>query len=135
MSLDCPFEKVILSGKYGCARSERFALGERIGVACTSPVARQNCVTLLSLLRERARFRLGMASTTAPWPFGKERRLMLGALDGIERSLAQRDERVPRAQDIHALVQQAQETFGSLAALPFRDIVGAIAADEPGRRG
>lgn len=97
MDTPCPFEKAILSGRCGCVKSERFAVGERLGVACTSPVARQNCGTLLALLRERARFRLKITSATAPWPFGKEMRLMLGTLDGIKRSLTLRGEGTPAA--------------------------------------
>lgn len=143
MTTPCPFEKVILAGRCGCEHAERYAVGERIGVVCTSPVAHHNCRTLLALLRSRARFALKAPSTAVPWPFGKEMRVMLGGLAGLKRLLASEKEcgreaelaeprtQEPDVENIHALVRRAQEAYGALEALPFQELVRSIASRRP----
>lgn len=139
MATPCPFEKIILAGRCGCEAAERFAVGERVGVACTSPVAHHNCRTLLALLRARARFALKAPSASVPWPFGKEMRVMMGGLAGLKQLLTTEKERdrnaavggpraqAPEVENIHALVRRAQEAYGALEALPFQEIVRTIA--------
>lgn len=144
MTTPCPFEKVILAGRCGCAHAERYAVGERLGVVCISPVAHHNCRTLLALLRDRARFALKAPSAAVPWPFGKEMRVMLGGLAGLKRLLASekecgqeaglappRTQQEPDIENIHALVRRAQEAYGALEALPFRELVRSIARRRP----
>jgi hypothetical protein len=130
VELQCPFEKPILGAFAGCSQSSRVAVGERLGVVCASAVACQNCHTLLALLREHARFALKVADPKAVLPFGKEMKIMLGGLRGLRHALE------PGASDaaiddIHQTVVRAQESFGSLTALPFSEIVRAIASIRP----
>lgn len=131
---DCPFQKPILSGRCGCELAERSALGEQLRVRCGSALACTNCRTLVALLRERARFALRLADPGAPMPFGKEMRLMLGGLAGVQRALGEGAGDRPVVENVHALVQEAQARFGGLAALPFQEIVKTIAAFQS-RRG
>lgn len=131
---DCPFQKPILSGQCGCELAERSSLGEQVRVRCGSALACTNCRTLLGLLRERARFALKLADPGAPMPFGKEMRLMLGGLVGLQRALAEGTGDRPVVANVHQLVQDARTHYGSLAALPFNEIVKTIAAFQS-RRG
>jgi hypothetical protein len=130
----CPFEKAILSVQCDCAMATRFSIAEQMGVECRSDIARNNCATLLVYLRERARFALKVTDTSAGLPFGKEMKVMLGGLIGLQRQMAPQ-EGVARVQNIHALVQQAQAAYGSLDALPYQEIVKSIAAFQGKRRG
>lgn len=130
----CPFEKPILSAQCDCELAARFSVAEQMGVNCRSGIARNNCTTLLALLRNRARFALKVTDTSDNLPFGKELKVMIGGLLGLQRLLA------PAADsalvgNIHALVRQAQGQYGSLAALPYQEIVKSIAAFRPRRRG
>ena len=132
----CPFEKAILSAQCACKMATRFSVAEQMGVECRSDIARNNCATLLAFMRERARFVLKVTDTSAGLPFGKEMKVMLGGLIGLQRQLATEEGvAVARVQNIHALVQQAQAAYGSLDALPYQEIVKSIAAFQGKRRG
>ncbi len=131
----CPFEKAILSAQCACEMATRFSIAEQMGVECRSDIARNNCVTLLAFMRERARFALKVTDTTVGLPFGKEMKVMLGGLIGLQRQMATEERAVARVQNIHALVQQAQAAYGSLDALPYQEIVRSIAAFQGKRRG
>jgi hypothetical protein len=137
MNTPCPYEKVILGRRCSCEHAERFAVGERIGVACTSPTAHHNCRTLIALLRDRARFALKSPNPAVPWPFGMEMRVMLGGLLGLKRLLtdgnhqaeqpSSEQEGMEEIENIHALVRRAQEVYGTLDSLPFQELVRSIA--------
>ena len=131
----CPFEKAILSVQCDCELATRFSIAEQMGVECRSDIARNNCATLLVFMRERARFALKVMDTSAGLPFGKEMKVMLGGLIGLQRQMATEEGAADRVQNIHALVQQAQAAYGSLDALPYQEIVKSIAAFQGKRRG
>ena len=132
----CPFEKAILSAQCACEMATRFSIAEQMGVECRSDIARNNCATLLAFMRERARFALKVTDTSAGLPFGKEMKVMLGGLIGLQRQMATEEgAAAARVHNIHALVQQAQAAYGSLDALPYQEIVKSIAAFQGKRRG
>ena len=84
----CPFEKAILGTQCACEMASRFSVAEQMGVECRSDIARNNCATLLAFMRERARFALKVTDTSANLPFGKEMKVMLGGLIGLQRQMA-----------------------------------------------
>lgn len=128
----CPFEKAIISGQCDCEYAGRAALGEHLGVTCRGGLVQVNCVTLLELLRERSRFALKVTATEQ-LPFGKELKVMIGGLQGLQRVLDGNpvDNRVA---NIHGLVAAAQSQFGGLAALPFEQVIKGVAAYQSRRR-
>ena len=130
--LPCVFEKAILNRRCGCGVVERFAIGEREGVRCTTWTGANNCATLLALLRSNGRFALGVAEIPGPLPHAQELKLQAGGLQGLKQVLQPgADERV---EDIHALVNAAREREGRLANLPFNRIVQGITAFQGRRR-
>ena len=131
----CPFEKAILGTQCACEMASHFSVAEQMGVECRSDIARNNCAMLLAFMRERARFALKVTDTSAGLPFGKEMKVMLGGLIGLQRQMATGEVAAARVQNIHALVQQAQAVYGSLDALPYQEIVKTIAAYQGKRRG
>ena len=133
MSARCPFEKAILSAQCTCELSDRFSVAEQMGVNCRSDIARTNCATLLALMRERARFALRVTDTSANLPFGKEMKVMVGGLIGLQGQLVT-GAGPGQVDNIHALIQQAQARYGSLEALPYQELVKAITAFQPRRR-
>ena len=128
----CPFEKAIISGQCGCEYAGRAALGEHLGVTCRGGLVQVNCVTLLELLRERSRFALKVTATEQ-LPFGKELKVMIGGLQGLQRVLDgdPADNRVP---NIHGLIAAAQAQFVGLAELPFEQVIKGVAAYQSRRR-
>lgn len=131
----CPFEKAILGTQCSCELADRFSVAEQMGVECRSILARNNCATLLSLMRERARFTLKVTGTSNNLPFGKEMKVMIGGLMGLQRLMTMEEAATARVTNIHALVQQAQQVYGSLGTLPYQEIVKSIAAFQSKRRG
>ncbi len=130
--LGCPYEKALLSRQCGCAMGQRFNLAEREGVFCTAWTARNNCETLLGLLREKARFALGLTTITGPLPHAKEIRRQVGGLGGLQQ-LLHPNTAPERVADIHGLLNAVQAEFGSLEKLPFSNVMQAISAYQ-GRR-
>lgn len=130
----CPYEKAILSAQCACELATRFSVAEQMGVNCRSGIARNNCITLLALMRNRARFALKVTDTSESLPFGKEMKVMIGGLVGLQGLLAPEPD-AGRVGNIHALVREAQEKYGSLGALPYQEIVKSITAYQTRRRG
>ncbi|MDO8703498.1 MAG: hypothetical protein Q7J84_00990 [Sulfuricaulis sp.] len=131
----CPFEKAILSAQCACELASRYSVAEQIGVECRSELARNNCAILLGIMRERARFALKVTDTSELLPFGKEMKVMIGGLIGLQRLMTAEAGAAARVTNIHALVQQAQQVYGSLGTLPYQEIVKSIAAFQGKRRG
>jgi hypothetical protein len=134
VSIRCPFEKAILSGQCTCELASRFSVAEQMGVECVSDNARDQCTVLLGLMRERARFALKVTNTSEQMAFGKEMKVMLGGLIGLQRLMPAQPGAVARVQNIHGLVQQAQAIYGSLEALPYQEIVKSIVSFQNRRR-
>lgn len=130
----CPFEKPILSGQCGCRHAVREAIGERIQVGCSSAIALNNCHLLLELLKENSRFALKVTDSWERLPFGKQMRVMLGGLQGLNLVVHDECDRLP--ENIHALVREAQSRYGALERLPFQKIIKSVTAYRPvrGRR-
>jgi hypothetical protein len=131
----CPFEKAILSAQCGCEKSTQFSVAEQMGIACTSDIPRNNCQTLLALMRDRARFALKVTDTSEGLPFGKEMRVIIGGLLGLQRALIPDDSPDHnKVENIYALVKQAQACHGSLESLPYQEIVKSITRYQGRRR-
>jgi len=130
----CPFEKAILGAQCACELATRFSVAEQIGVNCRSGIARNNCTTLLALMRNRARFALKVTDTSESLAFGKEMKVMIGGLVGLQALLTPEPD-AGRVGNIHALVRAAQEKYGSLEALPYQEIVKSVTAYQARRRG
>jgi hypothetical protein len=123
----CVFEKAIAAGCAHCATSIRRALAEREAIGCASPTARTNCATLAALLRERATFALRLPPG-GPLPHATMLRLACGGLDGVRQCVG------PGENDVHRLVAAAQARFGSLADLPWPQVVESVVAWQGRRR-
>lgn len=133
----CPFEKAILNGSCECEKSISFSVAEHMGVCCSSSIACTNCRTLLELLRERSMFALKVTGTSSGLTFGKEMKVMIGGLKGLQQLLQPADKTNGRTtvKNIYALVLQAQHTYGALSSLPFQEIVKSVTAYRPRGRG
>ncbi len=129
----CPFEKAILSTQFVCDKAVHRYVGERTGVACESASARQDCVTLLRLLREGSRFALRVTDTARALPFGMEMKIVFGGLAALQALLRRTEGSM--ADTIYGMVQEAKQYYGSLEQIPCQEMVRYIAVSRPGRRG
>ncbi len=127
MRQPCVFEKALLARCADCGVAVRHALAEREAIACSSPVARANCDTLLAMLRERSAFALKLPPG-ARLPHALTMKLQCGGLRGLRRIAGTGES------DVHRLVAAAGERHDGLAQLPWPAIVAAVLAWQGRRR-
>lgn len=116
----CVFAKALLARAAVCEMATRVCLAERELLECSSPVARINCGALATLLHERSRFALRLPAPGRPLLHAQGLRLQCGGLAALQPVLEE--------SDVHRMVLRAQELHGSLADLPWGELVPAIAA-------
>jgi hypothetical protein len=126
----CPFEKALLANCGACSLSARMSIAEREAVACLDAAARDDCATLLSLLRRNAAFALHLSHPEERLTHAQEMKVQCGGLAGLQRTLTGKE----AIGDIHALVQAARRAHADLAALPYSEIVQSVAAWQTRRR-
>ncbi|MFN3398013.1 MAG: hypothetical protein ACK4ZS_05690 [Sulfurimicrobium sp.] len=129
--LSCPFEKAILSRCAGCDQAHNFNIAEREAIACKAPVARENCLTLHGLLHQNATFALKLSHPGEPLPHAKELKIQCGGLLGTQQLCA------PAASvvvNIHGLIGEIQQRFGSMQDVPYLEVVKVISAYEARRK-
>jgi len=122
----CVFSKALLARSANCGCAQRRSEAEGEWIACSKPVALVNCTTLLALLRERSTFALKLPR--GPLVHAQALKLQCGGVQALQAALTTSDD------DVHALVQQAQQRWGSLTELPWPTIVRELAAWQPRRR-
>jgi hypothetical protein len=130
----CAFEKSILSRRSACSRCKRFRLADREGAACTSPAARERCLWILELLRERARFALKLSGEEESLPFNKEMKVQTGGMLALQAIMDESAQELSDVRDIYALISSAEERYESLESLPFSQIMTGISAFEIRKR-
>ncbi|MGH8670897.1 MAG: hypothetical protein ACREUA_02515 [Burkholderiales bacterium] len=124
----CVFEKALLSRCMGCNLAARISLAEREIVACSITAARDDCASLLELLRERSTFALKLPRSGEPVRHAVTMKLQCGGLRGLQEALGAAES------DAHQLVNAARQRWGSLLNLPWAEIVRAVVAWQGRRR-
>jgi len=132
--LPCPFERAILANRCRCSLSERILLAEREAAACRSAAARADCMALLEALREKSRFALKLTHVPGPLPFGKEIKVQVGGMLGLQAIIEPDLGDALPVRDVRAMVREAVDRFGSLDALPYERLVSSVAGYQHRKR-
>ena len=130
----CAYEKSVLTNECQCSQAERFCIAEREGVRCGDDDAQAQCLEVLALLREAARFALRAASEEGVLPHGKAMKIQVGGLRGIRAALDPDASTSAPIDDVHGLLCRARDAFGGLAALPYSAIMREVAAYQVKKR-
>ena len=125
-NIRCEFEKALTNNKAKCSYSRHFCLADREGYACKSRELSGKCRELLEMLRENSRFILKMQKTSNKLPHNMEIRVQVGGLSGIQTLFT--PEQQDKIEDIFALLEQAENVYGSLEKLPYDRIVQSISS-------
>ena len=125
---DCVFAKALRLRVAECALVRRESSGEGDTLWCSSPGARSDCAALAALMREHASLALRLPHDPRPLIHAKALQLQCGGLTGLRGAL---DPAGPA--DVQRLVATARKRWGSLAELPWDDMVRAITAWPPRR--
>jgi hypothetical protein len=126
--LRCPFEKALLSTQCACTQSTRTWIAERQAAGCASEAAQRHCLDLIDLLHRNAAFALHQTAVKGALPHAREMKVQCGGLRGLQAVLHPESAEQENVTDIHGLVRDALDRFGSLGALPYGEVVKAIAA-------
>lgn len=124
----CAFEKSVLTNACSCSQAERFCIAEREGVHCRNERKQARCLGWLESLREQARFALRSDEDRRLLPHGKAIRLQVGGLRGLIQVLTPDTEPGKSIEDVDALLVEAERRFGTLNAVPYSEIMRAVAA-------
>ena len=130
----CPYEKTILTNNGACSQAERFCIAEREGVHCRLDGAQIQCLRLLGILREQARFALKATPDRTALPHNKAMRIQVGGLRGLHSAVAPDQPVPPYIEDIYRTIEAARETFGDVERLPFQTVIQQIAAYQGRKR-
>ena len=130
----CACEKSILTNECQCSQAERFCIAEREGVHCGSDEAQQQCLEVLALLREAARFALKSSTEEGVLPHGKAMKIQVGGLRGIRALLEPETPVTDQVADVHALLCHAARSYDGLVNLPFSQIMQQVAAYQVKKR-
>lgn len=127
----CVFAKAILRRCCRCSRSQKLFLAEREAVACKSPGARQRCAEVLAQLHEKAIFALHLPHAESVLPHGKELKVQCGGMLGLQHALLPDCPDPDIVEDINGLLENALQDYGTVASLPYGEVVRGITSFQP----
>ncbi|GAB4167379.1 MAG: hypothetical protein OHK0026_13320 [Rhodocyclaceae bacterium] len=127
----CAFAKPLLAGHCRCSCARPHALAERESISCRSAAASAACARFRALLRDNAGFALRLAPGERVLSHAKQMKLECGGLTGLALAL----DREGGVADVCDLVEAAGVLFGGIESAPYSEIMRAVAAFAPRRRG
>jgi len=130
----CAFEKSVLTNNCDCSQAERFCIAEREGVHCGSDAAQAQCLALLELLRNQARFALKASTDRSTIPHGKAMKVQVGGMRGLKLALDPNAEPPLTIDDVHGTIEAVLERFHSLDRLPMQPVIQQITAYQGRKR-
>jgi hypothetical protein len=83
----------------------------------------------LEVLRGKAAFALKLQQIEGPLPHAKELKVQCGGMLGVQESLTQESAEV--VSDIHQLLENAFNEYGSADTLPYSEVVRTITSFQP----
>ena len=119
----CVFEKAINSRVCNCAKSQRFNLADREGVACNSANALKRCTQLSQHLHSNARFTL-KRTDVQQLGHAQEIKIQNGGLIGLQAELSNSDDQ--KVDDIDSIVSDAEKKYGDVEKFPYLQIMQII---------
>jgi len=122
----CIFEKAITNQRCDCELKRKFVLANRECVACQSEDALTQCTQVLNAIRNNARFSLKVVTIDGPMPHNKELQVQAGGMLALASLVTGKLPSSNNVPDIHQTIQQALQASGSIAELPFGEIVKDI---------
>lgn len=119
----CVFENAVLARCVRCALAAHQAIAERESIFCTDESSHARCAAFADHLRAAAGFAIRAPDPSTTLSHAQKVRLACGGLLGLQAQLD-----VAREQpSVERLLAEAQARWGDLQALPYGDLVRAIA--------
>lgn len=129
--LPCVFEKGILQQCCKCHLARHFNLAERVGVACNSGAAQQQCRSFLSIMQDKSVFALQLTpSADGKLPHAKKIKIQCGGINGLQML----DGATQMDKDVNQLLNHAFEQYGDMERLPYEEIMRSVVTFEGRKR-
>ena len=128
----CVFEKALTNHQAKCALSRHFCLADREGYSCQDAASSLKCSELLEKLRKKSIFVLKLRDVDGPLPHNMEIRVQVGGVRGLAKLI--NTDIVDKVDNIHRVLDQVINKFGSLDSLPYSEIVQSIEQFQGRRR-
>ena len=124
----CVFEKALTNHRLKCPLSNHFCLADREGYSCESYEPSVKCNELLQKLRKNSAFALKIRDIDNPLPHNMEIRVQVGGVTGLARLINEtiEVEQLSLLDDVHGILNQVIEQFGSLDKLPYSEIIQSV---------
>jgi len=131
-SVRCVFEKALTNHQAKCDLSRHFCLADREGYSCEDAEASLKCSKLLEKLREKSIFVLKLRDIDGPLPHNMEIRVQVGGVRGLAKLI--NVDIVDKVDNIHRVLDEVINKFGSLDSLPYSEIIQSIEQFQGRRR-
>ncbi len=131
-SVRCVFEKTLTNHQAKCDLSRHFCLADREGYSCEDAEASLKCSKLLEKLREKSIFVLKLRDIDGPLPHNMEIRVQVGGVRGLAKLI--NVDIVDKVDNIHRVLDEVINKFGSLDSLPYSEIIQSIEQFQGRRR-
>jgi hypothetical protein len=129
--LPCVFEKGILQQCCKCHLARHFNLAERVGVACSSGPAQEQCREFLSTMQEKSVFALQLTpSADGKLPHAKKIKIQCGGVNGLQ--MLHGTDQIDK--DVNQLLDHAVEYYGAMQQLPYEEIMRSVVVFEGRKR-
>jgi hypothetical protein len=119
----CPFSKPILGDWCECPHAQ--VMDRCSGkMNCTSRTGhRKQCLRLVELLRNNARFVLGLTEASHQLTHSKYMKIKCGGIQGMQRMLEESPQNIPLITEV---VADVLDLYGSLEKFPYCEIANDI---------
>ena len=131
-SVRCVFEKTLTNHQAKCDLSRHFCLADREGYSCEDAEASLKCSKLLEKLRKKSIFVLKLRDIDEPLPHNMEIRVQVGGVRGLAKLI--NVDIVDKVDNIHRVLDEVINKFGSLDSLPYSEIIQSIEQFQGRRR-
>ncbi len=135
-SVPCVFEKALTNHRLKCSLSNHFCLADREGYSCENFESSAKCNELLQRLRKNSAFALKIRDIDSALPHNMEIRVQVGGVTGLAKLVNKNSkvEQLSSLDDIHGVLNQVIEQFGSLDKLPYSEIIQSVVQFQGRRR-
>ena len=135
-SVPCVFEKALTNHRLKCSLSNHFCLADREGYSCENFESSAKCNELLQRLRKNSAFALKIRDIDSVLPHNMEVRVQVGGVTGLAKLVNKNSkvEQLSSLDDIHGVLNQVIEQFGSLDKLPYSEIIQSVVQFQGRRR-
>lgn len=130
----CPFENALAAQRCRCEKVVRVSVAEREALGCSSEELAGECAGLLREMHHNALFVLHLTHADEVLPYAKEMKVQVGGLLGLQTAMQPEGGGTQTVESVYRLVTSARVRFGEWEALPYGEIVKAIAAFELRRK-